>query len=55
VNPATLTITDKDNAVTGGTGQYLGAYGDFKYESEGFGTNSVTEADFTIYVPRNKL
>jgi hypothetical protein len=55
VNPATLTITDKDNAVTGGTGQYLGAYGDFKYAANVYGNNTVTEAEFTIYGPKNKL
>uniref|UniRef100_A0A383VX44 Dirigent protein n=1 Tax=Tetradesmus obliquus TaxID=3088 RepID=A0A383VX44_TETOB len=55
VSPATLSITDSDMAVTGGTGQFLGAYGSFTDRSGALSSNTVSVADITIYVPNNKL
>jgi hypothetical protein len=55
INPATVSMTDSDIAVTGGTGQFLGAYGAFAERSTTLSANSVIEAVMTVYVPNNKL
>jgi hypothetical protein len=55
VHPATRTVTDNDMAITGGTGQFFGAYGDFADKPHMAGGDGPTEADITIYVPKNKL
>jgi hypothetical protein len=54
VTPATGVFTDKDSAVTGGTGQFLGAYGAFAEQSQILGANTV-EAEIRVYVPKIKL
>jgi hypothetical protein len=55
ISPATLTIMDSDMAVTGGTGQFQGAYGTFAGGQGQLSSNTVTVADITFYVPSNKL
>jgi hypothetical protein len=55
ISPATFSLTDRDLAVTGGTGQFLGAYGAFAEQPATLGANTLIGLELTIYVPNNKL
>ncbi|WIA18864.1 hypothetical protein OEZ85_003538 [Tetradesmus obliquus] len=55
VSPVTGEFADYDTAVTGGTGQFLGAYGSLVNAPSTVRGSDLTEATLTVYVPSNKL
>jgi hypothetical protein len=55
VLPSTLTFKDSDMAVTGGTGQFFGAYGDMSERAHRATNNTVESTVITFYVPSNRL
>ncbi|KAF6253054.1 hypothetical protein COO60DRAFT_1643465 [Scenedesmus sp. NREL 46B-D3] len=55
INPVSLTMTDSDMAVTGGTGQFMGAFGSFAARETTLSSNSMSVVDITIFVPSTKL